>query len=787
MLASAQSMRTSPAPPVLKALPEVRQQLGRAPSVRQVLELASSAGDAVHDGTDLQAMVREVAKQALALCGAEQVVVEVADADGVMHHARAGSWPTARPWGGGAGPDQPWRVPLGSVAQVCGDTEVDERVDREACRRRGARSLITVPLRHGCVRLGAITLTSSQPHAFDEARREAGRLVAELVRAAAVRVRVIGELREICRQCETALVASEARFRRLFLESPQPMWVVDAETLRFLAVNDAAVAKYGYSAEEFAGFSITALRRDGAHLDVDFQRARLRKTPYKAHHRLRDGRLIDVEVTAVAQEYDGRPAVISIVNDVTERNRLERQVRDGAFQGPLAGGANRALLIERIGHALARMCRRDATIAVLAIDLDGFTDVNNSIGHVAGDTLLQAAAERIRAALRPGDTWARLGADGFVVLLEDIDQPVDALRAAERLGEAFRSPLEFAGGSWVIGLSIGVTTSSAAEADADEVLRDAALAMHAAKAGGRNRVEVFTPALRATAAERLSLEQDLRHAVEHGELRVLFQPIVSVDSGAIVGCEALVRWHHPIRGLVSPDSFIPIAEETGVISAIDTWVLHAACSQAAAWRAAGLPDILLAVNASGRDLGRAEFVDRVSAALLATGFPRNRLEVEITESSAVVQTAEAIDELRRLRAAGISVAIDDFGTGYSSLSKVATFPVDRLKIDRSFVTAITDENDDAPLVAAMIALAHRLGLAVTAEGVETPEQLAFLVRNGCDVFQGYLVSPPVPADRFEELIRGQQASGGGDETREPPGGRSAQNRARSEARRLRPA
>jgi EAL domain-containing protein (putative c-di-GMP-specific phosphodiesterase class I) len=275
-------------------------------------------------------------------------------------------------------------------------------------------------------------------------------------------------------------------------------------------------------------------------------------------------------------------------------------------------------------------------------------------------------------------------------------------------------------------------------------------------------VEVFVPSMLELATARLNLDQDLRHAVERGELRPFYQPVLAVDGGAIVGCEALVRWQHPSRGFVLPDTFIPLAEETGMITAIDTWMLRTACSQVAAWRTLGLGDLHLAVNISGRDLGRYELVDRVSAALIESGLSRDRLEVEITETAAVSQPVEALNELRHLRSAGIAVAIDDFGTGYSSLSKLATLPVDRLKIDRSFISDISHEEDDAPLVAAMIALAHRLGLQVTAEGVETPEQLTSLRRNGCDLFQGYLFSPPVPPERFEELLRGQQlvASGG---------------------------
>ena len=752
--------------------------------------------DILERAADLDEVAQHAVERAQAVCAAERALVEVIDGEGVIHRAKAGTWPTSR---SGAAPPQPWRTLSDGATWVSEDTETDPRVDRQVCRRLGARSLISVPLRRGHLHLGTATVTSSQPGAFTTAQTEALQSIAAEVKAAAVRARVDTELRETCQRCEGVLVASEARFRRLFFENPQPMWVLDAETQRFLAVNDAAVARYGYSPQEFAALTITALRHDATHLSVDFNRARLRRTAFKARHRLRDGRLIDVEITAMPQEYDGRPGVLSIVNDVTERNRLERELRIGAFRDPLTGGANRALFAERLGHALARVQRKGAILAVLFIDLDSFKSVNDSLGYHAGDAVLQAAAARLASTLRPGDTVARLSADEFAVLLEEVDRPSDPLEAAESLSDAFRAPLEVAGNSLVIGLSMGIATSSTALTSADELLRNAELAMHAAKAEGRGRVEVFVPTMHATAAGRLSLEQDLRHAVERGELRVLFQPVVSVEAGTVAGCEALVRWHHPSRGLVHPDQFIALAEETGLISAIDTWVLHEACVQAGGWRAKGLPPLLLSVNASGRDLGRGDLVDRVSGVLLATGFPHHQLEIEITENSAVAQPAEALNELRRLREAGITVAIDDFGTGYSSLSKLATYPVDRLKIDRSFISDIRHEHDDTPLVAAMIALAHRLGMAVTAEGVETAEQLAFLRRNGCDLFQGYLFSPPVTAERFEELLQGQRRSAPvlsavfgrrrapdpGDELLERTAGRATVRRGRARARPLR--
>ena len=724
--------------------------------MHQALSLASLQPQDLGLGPDLDAIARRAAQRARVLSWADGAMVEIADHNGLVHRAKVGRGAARHAQRGGAAPDHPWRALIGGAPQVCDDAEADPRVDPKVCRRLGTRSVVAVPLRNRDVPLGAIVVTSSQPYAFADVHAEVLQLLADQVIAAAVGAQVIAGLREAARQRPSAQVAGEDLFRLLFYENRQPMWVIDAETQRFLAVNDAAVAKYGYSAEEFQALTIAVLRGDAVHLDLDVSRARAGGTGYKARHRLQDGSLIDVEVTAVTQEFDGRPGILTLVNDVTERNRLDRELREGAFRDPLTGGPNRALLTERIGHALSQLRRAGATSAVLVIDLDHFNRVNDTLGHSVGDSLLQAAWARIHEALRPGDTAARLGADEFAVLLEDVGEVSGSVRVAERLSAAFVPPLEFAGGRLAVSVSIGVATTSRAQTSADELLSHAELAMYAAKIAGRGRVEVFVPSMRELATERLSLDQDLRHAVERGELRIFFQPVVSVDSGTIDGCEALVRWQHPTRGLVLPDTFIPLAEETGMITAIDTWMLRSAGSRVAGWRASGLSDLLLAVNISGRDLGRGELVDRVSAALLETGLSRDRLEVEITETSAVSQPLEAVNELRHLRSAGIAVAIDDFGTGYSSLSKLATFPVDRLKIDRSFLNDIRHQEDDVPLVAAMIALAHRLGLAVTAEGVETPEQHAYLRRNGCDLLQGYLFSPPVPPDRFEALLRGQQ-------------------------------
>ena len=701
---------------------------------------------------ELGTVVQLAAEAARALSGADEAVVEVTTLNGNVHRAGARGGQAHRARGTLDGLGHPWPVAAVSTLEISAGLATEESTVHKAGRRPGAPSVITVPLHSSGMNIGSVTVTSTRPRAFSAVQAAALEHLGAQVESAALRLHMHGELLRISQQRKGVLETSEALFRRLFYENPVPMWVIDSETDRFLAVNDAACAHYGYSREEFAEMTVATVRRDAAQWAVDLRNARLRNTTMRARHRLRDGRVIDVEVTTGPQDFQGRPAILSIITDVTERNRLQRALREGALRDPLTGRANRALFTERLAHALAQSHRRSAVTATLFVDVDHFTTVNDSVGYTVGDAVLQAIAARLALTLRPGDTVARLSADEFAVLLEDVGDVNRAADVAERLHDAFAVPLEFRGGSLTVGLSIGVAVSTNSGPGAAEMLRDAKLAMEAAKDAGRGRVELFSPLMLASVTDRLSLDQDLRHAVERGELRVFYQPLVSMQSGAIVGSEALVRWQHPTRGLVPPDSFIPLAEETGVISAIDTWVLRTACAQAAIWCKAGHPDFFMAVNVSGRELGRSDLVDRIEAVLFESGLPPNRLEVEITESTAVAQPVEALEELHQLRRAGISIAIDDFGTGYSSLSKLATFPADRLKIDRSFLSGIKRETDEAPLVSATIALAHQLGMKVTAEGVETRAQLAFLRRQGCDLLQGYIFSRPVPAEQFEELL-----------------------------------
>ncbi len=559
---------------------------------------------------------------------------------------------------------------------------------------------------------------------------------------------------------DETLRTSERSFRVLFASNPHPMWVIDAATLGFVAVNDAAVAQYGYSTEEFLTSRLSDItasqgieRRWNPATEPSVRRLQQR-------HRLRGGDLIEVEISAHATEFEGRDTVLVLAQDITERVRLEEQLRDQALHDPLTRLPNRLLLQDRIDHALARQRRSQRPFALLLLDLDNFKSVNDSLGHAAGDHLLVAVAQRLTGCLRASDSAARLGGDEFAILLEDITGAEHVAPVADRLVEALRQPFTVEQREIFLGVSIGVAISDASCQSPDEMLRDADLAMYAAKAQGRGRHVVFSPRMREAALDRVALEHDLRRAVTAGDLHLVYQPQVDLRSGATVGVEALVRWRHPVHGMVPPDRFIPLAEEAGLIGPLDAWVLETACAQTSAWRAAGAGGLRVAVNLSGTEFEDGELVERVAEVLERHGLLPSDLELEITERVAVQQQRSARETLDRLRAMGVLIAIDDFGTGYSMLASLRQFPGDKLKIDRSFVQEIADRHDRAPLVAAIVAMGHGLGLEVIAEGVETEEQLAVLRRLGCDGAQGYLLGRPAEAPVVEERVLAERAARG---------------------------
>jgi len=393
------------------------------------------------------------------------------------------------------------------------------------------------------------------------------------------------------------------------------------------------------------------------------------------------------------------------------------------------------------------------------VDLDRFKAVNDGLGHSAGDELLRQAAQRMRSCVRDEDTVARLGGDEFAVLLPHVSDLDGAVRVARRLLEGFATPVDLGGQPVVVTPSIGISLFPQDGVEADDIVEGADAAMYRAKERGRNTFEIFSPALRSEANERLALEAALRRGLEREEFVLHYQPKVDIRTGRVTGAEALVRWQHPERGLVFPDFFIPLAEQTGLVTALGEFVIAAACEQLQVWRAAGLPPLTVAVNVSACQL-REGLVEYVSRALRIAELDGSSLELELTESAALESLDTTVDQLHELRTLGVACSIDDFGTGYCGLSYLNRLPIDGLKIDRSFITELS--GGSGTIVTAVIALGHSLGLKVTAEGVETADQLAYLAQRGCDEMQGYLFSRPVPADEFAALVAARAQDGATD-------------------------
>jgi len=554
---------------------------------------------------------------------------------------------------------------------------------------------------------------------------------------------------------DSELRMSEASFRQLFADNPQPMWVYDVETLEFLEVNEAAIRHYGYAREEFLARRITDIRpaEDVPRLlaDVASERGALQQGGWR--HRLKDGRVIDVEVRSHQLSFDAHDAVLVAVQDVTHRNALESELRHQAFHDSLTNLANRALFADRVDHAVRRQERDATAVAVLLLDLDGFKTVNDSLGHTVGDELLVAVAARLQGCLRPGDTAARLGGDEFAILLEDLEEPDAADRLAQRIIDVLAPPFSLSGREIFVPASLGISLAEGERESADELLRNADAAMYRAKSEGKGCYRLFDPAMHSAAMARLELEGDMRRAIEEREFVVHYQPTVSLSTGKVMALEALVRWQHPTRGLIPPAEFIHLAEENGLIVDIGRWVLGEACRRARYWRAAHRGHRLaIAVNLSARQLSDPHLVDDVARVLHETGLEPSALTLEITESVVMADTEVAIARLHALKSLGIRLAIDDFGTGYSSLSSLRQLPVDTLKIDKAFVDGVTMGVEAAGLVQAIVRLAGTLDLQTIAEGVERRDQVERLEELGCSEVQGYHFSRPMAPDDVEAFL-----------------------------------
>ena len=453
-------------------------------------------------------------------------------------------------------------------------------------------------------------------------------------------------------------------------------------------------------------------------------------------------------------EADYLRSVANVISSAVDRNRVDEEVRHRAMHDPLTGLPNRALALDRLEGALARRRRDGRAVAVLLADLDQFKLVNDSMGHRAGDDLLVALAPRLHDAVRPSDTVARLGGDEFLVVCEQLDGPHEAIRVAERVAQAINQPIVLAAGEHFITASIGIAVADRADADPADLVRDADAAMYRAKERGRGRYELFDDVLRKRVLTRLRTENELRRGIEQDELRVVYQPVIELSDGTVTAVEALVRWQHPERGLVDPVDFIPVAEESGLIGALGDWVLGAACRDGAEWqrRYPRAEPLLVCVNTSPRQLANGAFPARVADIMGRHGLAPGSLALEITESVLMEEAHAPVTVLASLRDYGLRLMLDDFGTGYSSLSYLKRFPLDVLKIDRSFVAGLGRDEEDSAIVAAIVQMAQTLGLIVIAEGVERPEQLERLRDLGCDRAQGRLIAEPMPADRVDHLM-----------------------------------
>jgi diguanylate cyclase (GGDEF)-like protein len=459
--------------------------------------------------------------------------------------------------------------------------------------------------------------------------------------------------------------------------------------------------------------------------------------------KLRDGRTISINMQAMAAG-----GWVAVHEDITERRRAEERIRHMARHDALTDLPNRLQFKEQFTEALKRVARRES-VAVLCLDLDRFKCVNDTLGHAVGDLLLKQVSRRLFECVRKTDFVARFGGDEFAMVQAGSEQPQGATAMARRIIEALSAPYEVESHQIIIGVSIGIAVAPSDGADTDILLKNADMALYRAKNDGRGTFRFFEPAMDTRVQARRSLELDLRKAVLQNEFELFYQPILDIGRNEVTGFEALLRWQHPKRGIVSPADFVPLAEEIGLIDPIGVWVLRQACQEAATWS----PHIRVAVNLSAAQFRKPELLlEAVTSALALAGLSPNRLELEITETVLLIETEAVLATLHKLRALGVRIAMDDFGTGYSSLSYLRSFPFDRIKIDRSFIEHVSDEASSLAIIRAVTSLGNSLGIAITAEGVETSEQLHRVHAEGCSEIQGFLFSPPRPASDLAALL-----------------------------------
>ncbi|HLJ07124.1 MAG TPA: EAL domain-containing protein, partial [Acidimicrobiia bacterium] len=570
---------------------------------------------------------------------------------------------------------------------------------------------------------------------------------------------LVRNLEERVESRTSELRRGEERFRSLVQNSSDVVTIADADgTIRYLSPSVRRV--FGYEYRDLLGTSLAALiapKQRGDFREALWQSAVEPGGPTVGEFLVVDsgGRVRPAEITITNLIDD--PNVGGLVlntRDIGDQKRLQDELSHQAFHDSLTGLANRALFKDRVEHALLRTRRRRRPLAVLFLDLDRFKAINDSFGHASGDALLTAVSQRLSGCVRAEDTVARLGGDEFAVLVENLAGDAELELVAERIRDTFREPIVIDGRELVVAASVGIALSHTGDETADDLLRNADLAMYRAKSGGGG-ARLYHPEMHAGIIERLELESDLRHALAREELYLVYQPIVDLATGRVSGAEALLRWQHPVRGVVSPAEFIPVAESTGLIVPIGEWVLRQACRDARRWSdLPGGEQLSVSVNLSGRQLQTSELASVVPQALLEAGLAPERLMLEMTESVMIDGDDETLAVLHELRRLGLRLGLDDFGTGYSSLSYLHRFPIDVIKIDRSFVERLTGEGDEASLADSIVRIAHGLRVTTVAEGIEDRAQLRALQTMGCDHGQGYHFARPMSGADFERYIAG---------------------------------
>jgi diguanylate cyclase (GGDEF)-like protein/PAS domain S-box-containing protein len=561
---------------------------------------------------------------------------------------------------------------------------------------------------------------------------------------------------------------SEERFRSLVQHSSDLITVIEPDTT-ITYVSPSVHRVLGYQIDDVAGLRFYDLmhphdRDRVVALLSDSVEGRAQGQLAEARLRHAHGAWLSFEILHTNLLHDENVAGIVLnARDVSERKTFEAQLQQLAFRDPVTTLANRALFTDRIDHALARTSRDNGGLAVLFTDLDDFKVINDSLGHAAGDELLQQVGRRLRSCVRTMDTVARFGGDEFAVLIEDVNRLEVVASVADKILETLTEPFEIEDKEVFISASMGITMISAEDAltsAADELMRNADVAMYIAKRHGKGQYRVFEPDMHASVLERLELKGALQRTIERGELELHYQPIVSLEDGEVRGFEALVRWRHPERGLLPPSAFIPVAEETGVIGALGRWILDEACTQSKRLQqlAPRTPPLTISVNVSVRQLHQASLVSEVAEALAISGIDPATVTLELTESILASDSETTLGRLRDLKSLGVQLAVDDFGTGYSSLSYLSKFPVDCLKIDRSFVSRLSEGAEDSALAAVIVGIGETLNLRTVAEGIERPDQLEALRRMNCELGQGFLFARPMPFDEAVAFLNGRLAS-----------------------------